>query len=96
MKKIPNEKKRKNEIKLAAIHRKKRHLIQLVFNNPFVVHIYKEIQPKPNQIPHHIKAHTRIFSKYGFGICFLLLLLLFVLKKALSSMVEHTFNPSTR
>jgi hypothetical protein len=31
----------------------KRHLIQLVFNNPSVVHIYKQIQPNPNplQIP---------------------------------------------
>jgi hypothetical protein len=90
------KKKEKMKLILLQFIEKKRHLIQLVFNNPLVAHIYKEIQPKPNQIPHHIKAHTRIFSKYGFGICFLLLLLLFVLKKALSSMVEHTFNPSTR
>ena len=63
------KKKEKMNLILLQFIEKKRHLIQLVFNNPLVAHIYKEIQPKPNQIPHHIKAHTRIFSKYGLGIC---------------------------
>lgn len=58
----------------------KRHLIQLVFNNPLVVHIYKDSQPSPaqpnpppNPTPTEKHILTRVFSKYGLGICFLFL-----------------------
>ena len=61
----------------------KRHLIQLVFNNPLVVHIYKETQPKPTQIPHHIKTHTyQNFQQVWFGNLFLFLLLFVCFYKA--------------
>lgn len=41
-----------------------------------MVHIYKDIQPNPTplQTPPPTEKHilTRIFSKYGLGICFVL------------------------
>ena len=50
----------------------KRHLIQLVFNNPLVVHIYKEThQNHPNLPTSHKNTYLLEFlASYGLGIYF--------------------------
>ena len=71
----------------------KRHLIQLVFNNPLVVHIYKETQSKPTQIPHHIKTHTyQNFQQVWFGNLFLLLLFVCLFFKKAPRASDLQFN----